>query len=310
MWSNPSVLVALIATLLFVAPARAACPSPVSLADWRSGLTEAEARFEDFDTEGFQSALESAQLALRCVDAPLDPEDATRFHLLLGIAIHSRGNQEDARISFAAARAIDPNARIPYRLVPEGHEMHELVERSSVAGTTESVPAAASGQLLFDGTASTDRPSDRPTIAQWVGPDETRTDYLDIGELILDYPEVQPEPEPAPPPSPVPQPVAAPALPVPVPAPTPQPAPVPREKRGMSAGRALLLAGSGVALATAGVLYARGGAEAQKIAGPHPPETTLADLRATQDRANTFVVGSGIAGGVGAIAFVGFVVVR
>ncbi|MCB9679689.1 MAG: hypothetical protein H6737_31570 [Alphaproteobacteria bacterium] len=278
--------------ILALGVAWAACPPDTGVARWRDSLGTAESAFVALDTAGFQAGVEAAQREVGCLTEPLEPGDAVRFHLLLGLAIYTRGNAEDARLSFAAARAVDPGATLDFALVPEGHEVHDLVAGARVAGETRTVAAPEAGRLLFDGRATLDRPADRPTLAQWIAADAAKGDYLDIDEVLFDYPTKAPAPGPAP-------------------VPGPAPAPVPgSKKRGLSAGRVVLLAGSAVALGTSGVLYGVGAQRAAALDGPHDPSVTLGDLEAMRTDANRWVVGSGVAAGVGLVGAVGFAVVR
>ncbi|MEZ4319858.1 MAG: hypothetical protein R3F61_20275 [Myxococcota bacterium] len=293
--------------ILSLFTALADCPSPASVSEWRSTLDSAASAFAGLDTDGLDAGVERAQLGLACLDGAIAPEDAVRFHLLHGLALYTRGAREDARASFAAARAVDPAARLGFDLVPEGHEVHEVVERATAGSATETVERPETGRLLFDGRESLARPVERPTLAQWVTADGTRGDWLDVDEALFGYP-VAAAPVPVPVPTVVPDPVQP--VPVPVPVPGPVPEPDPGKRKRFSAGRALLLVTSTAALATAGGLYAMGADRAKRIEGPHDPEVTYPDLVALQTDANRFVIASGIVGGVGAVGLIGVVVVR
>lgn len=270
--------------LALLAAARATCPQPVSPAAWSQAMDTAEERFRDLDPDRFEAAVDELEGAFACLSGPISRDQASRFHLLRGLAGYARGQAEVATRSFAAARAVRPAARIPHALVPEGHEVHELVEGARTPGVTAEAAPPAQGTLSFDGEPTLARPADRPTLAQWLREDGVagRSAYLLPADALLVYPVAPVEPL----------------------------APAPAGRRGPSSGRVALGIGAGLCAVGGAALYGLAVREAGHLDGPHPPSATVDDLRGIQGRANRLVgVSAGLAG-LALLGGIGFAVVR
>lgn len=271
----------LVLTLLGLA--RADCPAAVTPTQWTEALDAAEARFKALDTAGYRDALDDVQLAVPCLDGAVTPEGAARFHLLRGLALYTRGDAEGARLSFAAARASEPGVRLDFELVPEGHEVHELVQGAGTPGATRAADPPEDGELWFDGAAAGARPTDRPTLAQWIRDNGTAgsSALLSPGDAMLVYP-MRPAPRPD----------------------------GPDRAQEPSPLRLALGVGGGALLVAGGASYAVALGQAGKVRGPHGPEVELDDLEAWKRRANRFAGIGAALGGLGGAGLIGFAVVR
>lgn len=249
--------------LLHTAFAAPACPEVVPLPAWTVELGQAEAAFAARDEAVFDEAMTQLADDLVCLDAVVEPALAGRYHRLVGLRLYARGDQEGARLAFAAARAVDPFGALPSELLPAGHEARELSVTAATPGAVEPVRPPVRGALFFDGKPSHDRPVDRPTVLQvQVGGGLETSRYLAPGDTMPAYPQATAHP------------VAH-----------------------------WILAGVAGAFAVGGgVCYGLALDAATTLDGPLPADTTREDVVALQQRANTLVVASAGAGVLGAAA--------
>lgn len=261
-----------IAVWLTVADAGAAdCPKPVAPADWAAHLDAAERAFSSLDEVSFDRTMEEAGLDLACLSAPLSPEQAARYHRLVGLRLYVRDDEASASLAFAAARAVEPMGVLPSALLPPGHEARQLADRARTAGEVESVLAPKDGALWFDGTQGTERPIDRPTIVQLQLADELAVSrYLAPGDALPPY---------------------SPAL-----------LASPRVKRRIALGVGL---GLGVSSA---VLYGVAAGSAARLEGPLDGYSRE-DATALARRTNGLVAASAVSGALGGVS-VGLAVLR
>ena len=125
----------LVVALALAAPA---CPQVVPLPAWTTQVGQAEAAFAARDEAAFDAAMTHLADDLSCLDAVLEPALAGRYHRLIGLRLYARGDQEGARLAFAAARTVDPFGALPSELLPAGHEARELSVTASTPGTLAS----------------------------------------------------------------------------------------------------------------------------------------------------------------------------
>jgi hypothetical protein len=253
-------------TLFALAVAEAAdCPEPLAVGELDSRLREAESAWGAMDVGRFNGVMDSVALAIPCVDSVVSPSLASRYHLLQGLRLYAAGDERRAVLAFAAARWADRRAAISSTLVPEGHVIHELFASLPVDGAdTERLLPPRGVRLYVDGTESSVRPRDWPTIFQ-VADVHVETVYLLPGEPTPVYPAINP-------------PLAA--LPF------------------IHSKPQLVFLGTGVVAAIgSGVFYAIAGSSAQTFEENHP-SWDRADLEAQQARTNGWVTASGVAGGV------------
>lgn len=155
---------ALLLGVIAAAAGERAC-APVPVPDWTASVTTAEAAFADRDEPAFDAAMTRLGDVLPCLDAVVSSPLAGRYHRLVALRLYARGDQEGARLAFAAARAVDPFGAIPSALLPAGHAARALAAEASTPGATALVRTQRAS-WHFDGVATDDRPLDRPTVAQ------------------------------------------------------------------------------------------------------------------------------------------------
>lgn len=153
----------------WIGPAFAApegCEVAVSPEAWATTLRRVEAAFSALDPLAFQAEMDVAARALRCLDAPVTPEVAARYHRLVGLSEFVRRDEERARLAFAAARAVDPLGGLPTAVLPAGHTARALSESASTPGEVVSLWVRRSRHVYIDGTPSLERPADRDALIQ------------------------------------------------------------------------------------------------------------------------------------------------
>lgn len=156
----------LLGSLGIAAAAEAGCDAPVEPAAWSREMDQAEAAFADLDQEKFAERLALATHDLACLSAPVSPQQAARYHRLVGLEQFIQRDEERARLAFAAAREVDPMGALPARLLPPGHVARALSESASTPGELTPLWLPAGHRLWVDGTLAEQRPTDRDTIVQ------------------------------------------------------------------------------------------------------------------------------------------------
>jgi hypothetical protein len=173
------------------------CVSKFSATDVHLRIDAAERVYVDMeeDPAPFGLAVAEASQAWECLNERAQPELAARIHRIKGLHRFVNGDDDAARRAFAAARALDPNFRYPSNIQPtDPAEPFNLIWFGMPAdpvprGTLPTIDPKA-GALWFDGGKTMDRPVDRPTVAQHIGPEGEvqRTEYLRMDQTMFDYP--------------------------------------------------------------------------------------------------------------------------
>ncbi len=160
----PAILLLLSIRALGASP----CPVPVSVSEFDERIVEAEAAYGDVDVEGFFVAVERLDQALPCLSERLRPESVSQAQRVWGIKAWSDGDEEKAGLAFAAARAVDPDLTLWERVIPVGHPLHALFERSLPADGPPPPPLPHQSNLAMfvDGRRATLAPADRPYVFQ------------------------------------------------------------------------------------------------------------------------------------------------
>ena len=169
--------------------AQAACPAdPAALA---GSLQKAEMAFSALDADGTRAAMNEALGEAACLSAPIDAALAARLHRDHGLRAFIDGNEAEARLAFAAARAADSSYEFPEGLLPRNHPIRALYDAATtVPATSAPAPKPASGHLDFDGASSQSRPSAWPTVAELIDPSgkDVKSAYLEPGDALFPYP--------------------------------------------------------------------------------------------------------------------------
>lgn len=275
--------------LLLLSQALAApCAGPRAAASSvEASLGQAEAAWADLDVERFNAAMDAAAIALPCVDAPLSPAFAARYHTDRGLQLYAAGQPDAARAAFAAAQRADGSAQLSDRLLPEGHEGRALwSEARALPSRDEPLPAPEAGRLWLDGAAATQRPAGHATLAQHLPPSgpPSFTAWLAPGEALPFY-ALAPEAE---------RPVGG----------LPDAPPPKSSKAAGTFGGVAAVSG----LAAVGLYGAAFASRLQYEQGD--PTWTRDDLEAARGRTNLLTTAAGGAAAVGVVAGLGFVVAR
>jgi len=175
--------------LTLLGAAWAACTFDQPATALVDAMQRAEAAYADLDVPAFQQATVEVDYLVPCLDAPLPPVEAARLHRLRGIGYHTSQRPADATAALRAARVAAPDWEPPLELFPEGFELRELyLELPAAPSATTKVPRPAGGHLLFDGTATQERPSDTSALVQVVvGEQVTTTAYVLPDEPLPAY---------------------------------------------------------------------------------------------------------------------------
>jgi len=263
------------------------CPAPAAPGEIGAVLDAAEAGFASLAPDVFIDRLDEATLLLPCLDEVIAPSLAARWHGLSGLRLYTAGRVDDARASFASARAADPTWTLSEALVPAVHDVRSLIGAPASTGG-DALEPPATGRLFVDGADSATRPADRPVVVQWSEAGTVGfTSYSWPGDALPTYPRALQD--------------TAPVLATHPELPRVEP---PRRKWG------LLVAG-GVAAGASAVLYGLGAAGQQHtLHGTLDTGVDRAELESMRARTNAFVVSSGVTAGLAAAGVVTFAVVR
>jgi hypothetical protein len=150
-------------------------------------LQSAEAAWQSADEKGFLSKMEEAVIQLPCVNDPLEPALAARYHRDLGLWLWVSKQPERAQEAFGAAKRVDPGAGLPKELAPKGHPVRKMFDASEPADAAAAVPPPVEGKVLFDGSEG-ERPTQVNTVFQLEAEGlATLTSYLRPGTALPEY---------------------------------------------------------------------------------------------------------------------------
>lgn len=187
-------------SLLIPAAVAQDCPAEsLSFQGFSTVLDQAEDAYADFDGVLFQETMDRAAFILPCLESPITPAEAARYHQLQGIRQFSAAEEERSAQAFAAARSAVPDSLLSEQLVPTGHAMRALYASIPLEnGGTEPVPVPENGDVLMDGSPAESRPTSWPTVLQLQDAQGrvTNTTYLLPGDALPAYAGVLPEPPP------------------------------------------------------------------------------------------------------------------
>lgn len=174
--------------LLFVARLLAAppgCAAEVAVAKVEAAVAGAESAW-GVDEDSFRRGVDAARAALPCVNAPLTPVQASRYHRLEGLAAFLAGDSASVNAAFAAARAADPGATLPEHLVPVGNPVRVAWDAAVPGTATTTAPPPARARLWVDGRQTRAIPADRARLLQLEG-DTLTTAWQRPGDPLPTY---------------------------------------------------------------------------------------------------------------------------
>jgi hypothetical protein len=148
---------------LFLIPVALGSPEALS-----EELQAAEESVRSFDKEGLMGHMESARKSLRQVDLPLTPRLAAAYHRMEGVEAHILRLDGQIIPALQAAVAVDPAAKLPADIAPEGNPLWQLYEeaRARPLSAHVRVEPIVDHELWIDGRASRNLPNERPAIIQ------------------------------------------------------------------------------------------------------------------------------------------------
>lgn len=171
--------------------ARAAtCTTAVSIEALRLDLERVEAAYKAEDADAVRQIADTITADLPCLGEAVHPAVAAAIHRALGLrAFLDRRNPEakPARLYFAAARNAEPNYTFPPDVVgPDDPVYREYVAVPVGAGRVDEVVPQTPRKTYFDGTPTTRRPAEWPTIYQLLDERDRAlaTAYLMPGDSI------------------------------------------------------------------------------------------------------------------------------
>ena len=244
------------------------CIIPAYSTDLTKAVADAEDTFRSLDIDSFKAATDRLDALLPCLADPVPRRVAAQVHRYLGIRSFGDRDPEAARLKLAAGRALEPTYTFPEGLMPAGHPVRALYDGITFDDARFSTaPAPADGYLQFDGRTTNQRPNHWATIVQ----------RFDGTGKIVDTVYLMPA-------DPLPRyPVRVGEQPLVIPYDEPL-----VEERGPPVA---LIAATGVAAATTGVLYGMAGAAHSRFMNPNTPDASLDGLAS---KANTLSIASAI----------------
>lgn len=144
----------------------ATCPARSSLGDLELSLAAVEKAYAGLDRDQVLAQGELATRILGCLEKPLGPSHAARFHRAWGLRSFVAQEIETTRIDFAAARRLEPSTSLPAAIAPPGNPLHEAFFALDPSGfSSNAVLAPKDQRLVFDGLNEV-RPQGLPCLVQ------------------------------------------------------------------------------------------------------------------------------------------------
>lgn len=244
------------------------CLIPAYSTDLTKAVSDAESTFRSLDIEAFKASTDRLEALLPCLADPVPRNVAAQVHRYLGIRSVGDRNRDAARYRLAAGRALEPSYVFPEGLMPTGHPVRTLYEGITIEDPRFSTaPPPADGYLQFDGRTTNQRPNNWATLVQ----------RFDGTGKIVDTAYLMPQ-------DPIPSyPVRVGEQAVIIPYEDPI-----VEEKGPSVP---LMAATGAAALTTGVLYGLAGGAHGRFQDPETPDAQLDGLA---NRANALSIASAV----------------
>jgi len=165
------------------------CVQMVPLATLTGSLDAADAAWRAADESTFLLKMEEAHLQLPCLNEPVTPTLAARYHRNAGLWLYVSGDKEATARAFSSAKRVEADHALPADMLPAKHPIRALFDDAPPSTAAAPVDRPATGQLTFDGTPG-DRPTDAPTVAQLDNPEGGMvfSTYLQPGDTLPAYP--------------------------------------------------------------------------------------------------------------------------
>ena len=144
------------------------CAEPVTARAFHQVVSQADAAYSQMDLEGFQAARQQARKMVPCLSEPISPAQAAGFHRLEAMGEFLARNHAGAVAALRALAAAAPGYALSEELAPQGHPlaMYYEIALGTVSVPPAPIPAEEGRWIHIDGTATTERPVDRPYLFQ------------------------------------------------------------------------------------------------------------------------------------------------
>lgn len=163
----------LLALLVVLTPAFAACAVPRTVAELDARLLAAETAWSDGPAAFAETTAGTAEL-LDCVNAPLPVATVGRLLRLEGLSAFARRAMPESAAAFAGARQADPALTLDDSYAGEGHPLRALWDTPARGGTSVALRAPLRGTLYVNGAPSRVGPRGVPFVVQWIDGVESR----------------------------------------------------------------------------------------------------------------------------------------
>ena len=136
---------------------------------------------EAADPDRFTDGMTRLQRAVECLGDVPSEEVLAQYRLYRGVQRFGAGDTDAAAGEFLAARALDPELRIP--VYPDDHEINGVLRRHDpVRAERQRLPLPRRGTLYVDGFPTRERFVEAPALVQLVDDTGVRTWSLGAGE--------------------------------------------------------------------------------------------------------------------------------
>lgn len=154
--------------LLVTRLAWAGCESVTTPEQLDGTLEEALLAYVALDEEGFVALAGRARAELGCVGVRLAPAQVAAYDRVVGLHRFVEGDTSGASAAFKAARSLDRAYVFSDRIAPEGGKLERLYMDAvkGPASRAERLDVASAYRMWVDGTETTRRPTEVPTVVQ------------------------------------------------------------------------------------------------------------------------------------------------
>jgi hypothetical protein len=141
--------------------------------------------------DSFLVANAQAATILGCLSEPLTPFDTAVYHRVQALDAFLAKDAPRGAAAYAAVLAAQPSYELSSAIAPPGHRLRTAFDAAKLLppSATVTVPPAAGGVVQVDGKRSGTRPTERPSILQFIATDGsiTWTVFLAPGQTPPDW---------------------------------------------------------------------------------------------------------------------------
>jgi hypothetical protein len=176
--------------ILLSSNARAAdCAERFTALQFEDQLGAAESALAGLNLAQFRANLDRADQMIPCLDERIPPPVAATYHRFYGLRAYGERNPM-AEKAFAAARYLEPGYAFSRALIPDGNPVRKAFDEVSFEPRLDDLLEAPNGGAIYlDGSRSLRRPTEWPTLMQWIETDTVQfSTYLKPSDEIPNYP--------------------------------------------------------------------------------------------------------------------------